>query len=92
LRQSVLRARPDRFLFKRKDLMQHPLGNSHTTRRSATACNTEGTAVSEITTIMRMLDRIAVGRLMRDVGTMGMGRAESALLALFLGLLLLIAD
>jgi hypothetical protein len=32
-------------------------------------------------TIMRMLDRIAVGRLMRDVGTMGMGRAESALLA-----------
>jgi hypothetical protein len=37
--------------------------------------------VSEITTIMRMLDRIAVGRLMRDVGTMGMGRAESALLA-----------
>jgi histone H3/H4 len=43
------------------------------------ACNTEGTAVSEITTIMRMLDRTAVGRLMRDVGTMGMGKAESAL-------------
>jgi hypothetical protein len=46
---------------KRKDLIQHPPGNSHTTRRSATACHTEGTAVSEITTIMRMLDRIAVG-------------------------------
>jgi hypothetical protein len=37
--------------------------------------------VSESTTVLRMLDRIAVGRLMRDVGTMGMGRAESALLA-----------
>jgi hypothetical protein len=31
-------------------------GNSHTARRGATACNTEGTAVSEITSIVRNLD------------------------------------
>jgi hypothetical protein len=36
-------------------------------------CNTEGSAVGEITTTMRMWDRIAVRSLMRVVGTMSMG-------------------
>eukprot|EP00962_Isochrysis_galbana_P028201 scaffold8886_cov125-Isochrysis_galbana.AAC.6 len=37
-----------------------PPGNSHVTRRGAMTCNTEGTAVSEVATVVRNLEGIAM--------------------------------
>eukprot|EP00962_Isochrysis_galbana_P026282 scaffold8140_cov134-Isochrysis_galbana.AAC.1 len=45
------------------------------------ACNTEGTVVSEVATVVRNLDRIAMSGEMGNAGVMRMSRADSALLA-----------
>eukprot|EP00962_Isochrysis_galbana_P008920 scaffold2489_cov110-Isochrysis_galbana.AAC.3 len=44
-------------------------------------CNTEGTAVSEVATVVRKLDGIAMSGEMGNAGAMRMSRADSALLA-----------
>eukprot|EP00962_Isochrysis_galbana_P013207 scaffold3767_cov114-Isochrysis_galbana.AAC.6 len=44
-------------------------------------CNTEGTAVSEVATVVRNLDGIAMSGEMGNAGAMRKSRADSALLA-----------
>eukprot|EP00962_Isochrysis_galbana_P005904 scaffold1589_cov111-Isochrysis_galbana.AAC.8 len=44
-------------------------------------CNTEGTAVSEVATVVRNLDGIAMSGEMGNAGKMRMSRADNALLA-----------
>eukprot|EP00962_Isochrysis_galbana_P000469 scaffold141_cov123-Isochrysis_galbana.AAC.5 len=51
---------------------ERPPGNSHVTRRCAMTCNTEGTAVSEVATVVRNLDGIAMSGEMGNAGAMRM--------------------
>jgi hypothetical protein len=58
-----------------------PPGNSHATRRGATACNTEGTRVGEIASIVYSSDWAGVGREMRgptEHGERGLGTRPPA--------------
>jgi hypothetical protein len=67
------------FFCAEKDLKTIPPGNSHATRRGATPCNAEGTAMSEVAAIVNSPGRVGVSREMCDAGAVGMSRAQGFL-------------